>query len=89
MMNIANLLVDPSHLPHGKTDNLNTILTILFVTMGAVALLMLIIGGLRYTIAGGDTTKVADARRMIVYSIVGLVVISLAATIVSVVLGKL
>ena len=88
-MNIANLLVDPSHLPHGKTDNLNTILTILFVTMGAVALLMLIIGGLRYTIAGGDTTKVADARRMIVYSIVGLVVISLAATIVSVVLGKL
>jgi hypothetical protein len=88
-MKTANLFIDPSHLPHGKTDNLNTILTILFVTMGAVALLMLIIGGLRYTIAGGDTTKVADARRMIVYSIVGLIVISLAATIVSVVLGKL
>jgi len=82
-------LIDTTNLPKAKGNLASTILDIVFVTMGAVALLMIVIGGLRYTIAGGDTTKIADARRMIVYSIVGLVVLSLAAVIVNFVLGKL
>lgn len=81
--------IDTTNLPKAKDNILSVILTIVFVTVGAVALLMMVIGGLRYTIAGGDTNKIAEARRMIVYSLVGLVVIALAAIIVNFVIGKL
>lgn len=56
--------------------------------MGALALLMLVIAGFRYTISQGDPTSVANSRRMIIYTIVGLVVIALAATIVNFILNK-
>ncbi len=56
--------------------------------MGALAFFMLVVAGFRYTISQGDATKVADAKRMMVYTIVGLVVIALAATVVNFVLGK-
>jgi hypothetical protein len=57
--------------------------------MGALAFLMLVIGGFRYTISQGDPTRVADSKRMVVYSIFGLVVIALATTIVNFVLDRL
>ena len=57
--------------------------------MGALALLMLVIAGFRYTISGGDPTAVANAKRQITYVLVGLIVIALAATIVNFVLGKI
>jgi TRAP-type C4-dicarboxylate transport system permease small subunit len=88
MNNIFSLLVDTSHLPHAQANNLNKILNIILSVMGALALLMLVIAGLRYTISQGDATKVADSRRMILYTLVGLVVIALAATIVNFVLGR-
>ena len=69
-------------------DTITHILNIVFSIMGALALLMLIIAGFRYTISQGDATKVADSRRMITYTLVGLVVIALAATIVNFVLGR-
>ena len=56
--------------------------------MGALALFMLVVAGFRYTISQGDPTGVENAKRMIIYTIVGLVVIALAATIVNFVLGR-
>ncbi len=85
---LFGLLLNADHLPHAKADSLTKILNIVFSIMGALALLMLIIAGLRYTISQGDATKIADSRRMITYTLVGLVVIALAATIVNFVLGK-
>ncbi len=72
-----------------SSDTITHVLNILFVTMGALALLMLVIAGFRYIISGGSADDVASAKRMMIYTIVGLVVISLAATIVNFVLGKL
>jgi hypothetical protein len=81
-------IVDPDNLPDpGNTDNLNGILNIIFVTMGGIAVLMLVIAGIRYMLSQGDAAKVADAKRMIVYTLAGLVVIALAATIVNFVVG--
>jgi multisubunit Na+/H+ antiporter MnhB subunit len=56
--------------------------------MGALAFLMLIIAGLRYTISQGDPSKVADSKRMLMYTMVGLVVIALAGAIVNFVVNK-
>lgn len=56
---------------------------------GGLALLMLVIGGLRYIISDGNPEKTATSKRMIVYSLVGLLVIALASVIVNLVLNRL
>lgn len=88
MNTILSLLLDPSGLPHTKADDLTKILNIILGIIGALAFFMLVLAGFRYTISQGDATKVADSRRMIIYTMAGLVVIALAATIVNFVLGK-
>lgn len=75
--------------PNASPDKITHILNVIFVIMGALALLMLVIAGFRYTISGGDPTAVANAKRQITYVLVGLIVIALAATIVNFVLGKI
>jgi len=88
MIYAFSVLVDTTNLPKPQATSITSILNIVLSIMGALALLMLVIAGLRYTIAQGDATKVADARRMITYTVVGLVVIAMAATIVNFVLNK-
>ncbi len=60
----------------------NTMLTIL----GVLAVVMIIYGGVTYTISAGDAKKVEQAKNTIIYSVVGLVVASLAGVIVNFVL---
>jgi hypothetical protein len=45
---------------------------------GVAAVIMIIIGGLTLVTSAGNTENVAKARRRIIYSIIGLVVIALA-----------
>ena len=77
-------------LPQPKADssNLTDVFNIVLGTMGAIAFFMVVLAGFRYVVSQGEPDKVAGARRTIVYSIVGLVVIALAAVIVNFVLGK-
>mgnify|MGYP000450994474 CR=1 FL=1 len=84
-------LVDPRNLPQvdASEGKLQDILNIVFVVIGALAFLMLVVAGLRYVLAQGDPTKVAEARRQIIYSFVGLIVAVLAVAIVNLVLGRL
>ena len=72
------------------TDGIFTIIinAALFV-IGAVAVLMLIYGGIRYTISAGDSKAVTDAKNTILYAIIGIVVALLAYAIVNFVLGTL
>jgi uncharacterized protein YacL len=82
-------LIDPSPLP--KTNNNNevqVVLTDLFVILGAISVLMIVIAGMRYIFARGNTESTAQAKNMIIYSIMGLVIAALAASIVTVVLNK-
>jgi hypothetical protein len=53
-------------------------LQIVFGTMGAVALLVIVISGLRYVLAAGDPGKMSQAKMAILYALIGLA-ISLAA----------
>ena len=55
--------------------------------IGAVSVLMLIYGGIRYTISGGEAKAITDAKNTILYAIVGIVVALLAYAIVNWVLG--
>lgn len=57
--------------------------------IGAVSVLMLVYGGIRYTISGGNATSVTAAKNTILYAIVGIVVAMLAYAIVNFVVGAL
>jgi len=62
--------------------------TILYI-VGIIAVIMLIIGGIRYVISGGDSKKVTDAKNTVLYAIIGLVIAFLAFAIVNFVVSAL
>jgi len=58
------------------------------VVIGVIAILMVIIGGLKYITSSGDSNNVNSAKNTILYAIIGLVVVALAQVIVRFVLDK-
>ena len=72
----------------GADGIFRTITNVLLFLIGAVSVIMLIIGGIRYTISGGDSGQVTSAKNTILYAIIGIVVALLAFAIVNFVLGQ-
>lgn len=66
-----------------------TIANILIFLVGIIAVIMLIIGGIRYAVSGGDDSAVKAAKNTILYAIVGLIVAFLAFAIVNFVVTQL
>ncbi len=62
--------------------------TVLYI-VGIISVIMLIYGGLRYVISGGDSKKVTDAKNTILYAIIGLIVSILAFAIVNFVINAI
>lgn len=62
--------------------------TILYI-VGIIAVIMLIIGGIKYVVSGGDAKKVTDAKNTVLYAIIGLVIAFLAFAIVNFVVTAL
>ena len=63
----------------------NIINTMIYV-VGAVAVLMIVIGGLRYVLSGGDASQTKSAKDTILYSIIGVIIAIMAFAIVNFVL---
>lgn len=72
----------------GKTPIFKTITNVLLFIIGAVSVIMLIMGGIRYTVSQGDSSAVTSAKNTILYSIIGLVVAILAFAAVNFVIGS-
>lgn len=72
----------------GNDGVFRTITNVLLFLIGAVSVIMLIIGGIRYTVSGGDSSAVTAAKNTILYAIVGIIVALLAYAIVNFVLGS-
>lgn len=64
------------------------VVDILSVTIGVIAVIMIIFAGFKYITSGGDGQKVANAKSTMVFAIIGLIVAALAQLIVWFVLGK-
>lgn len=64
------------------------ILTYFSWIVGLIAVIMLIVGGLKYITSGGDSNKVSSAKNTIIYALIGLVIVALAQVIVHFVLQK-
>ncbi|MDB5186545.1 MAG: rane protein of unknown function [Candidatus Saccharibacteria bacterium] len=78
----------------GAQDNttletrISTITSILLFVIGAISVIMIIVGGIRYVTSAGDSSKIKAAKDTIMYSVVGLVVALLAYAIVNFVLRQ-
>lgn len=74
------------------TDKVNGIIRLVInifsLVVGVIAVIMIIIGGLKYITSGGDSGNVSGAKNTILYAIIGLVVVALAQIIVRFVLNK-
>ena len=68
----------PSDLFGGNNSIFGRVTNILLFLVGAISVIMLIIGGIRYVISGGDQAQVTSAKNTILYAIVGIVVAFLA-----------
>ena len=71
------------------TGIFTTIVNVALFLIGAISVIMIIYGGIRYTTSGGDAKNVTAAKDIILYSIVGLVVAILAYAIVDFVIVHL
>ncbi len=73
----------------GSGGVFQTVTNILLFIIGAVSVIMLIIGGIRYVVSGGDQSAVTAAKNTILYAIVGIVVAFLAYAAVNFVINQL
>ncbi len=70
----------------GDNGIFRTVTNVMLFIVGAISVIMLIIGGIRYTVSGGDSSAVTGAKNTILYAIVGIVVSLLAFAVVNFVL---
>jgi hypothetical protein len=70
-------------------DTITNVVNILMFLVGAVSVIMIIIGGIQYVSSNGDPSKAQLAKNIILYSIIGLGVAFFAYAIVSFVLSKI
>lgn len=73
----------------GDNGVFTRITSIALYVIGGVSVIMLIWGGLRYILSGGDSKKITDAKNTILYAIVGLVIAFLSYAIIVFVLNAI
>ena len=88
----ANLQVGAECDPDTDTDSsinklLETVINFISLVVGVIAVIMIIIGGVKYITSGGDSGNVTGAKNTILYAVIGLVIVALAQLIVNFVLN--
>jgi len=73
----------PVELFGGPDSIFTTVVNILLFIIGAICVIMLIWGGIRYTTSAGNAASVTAAKNTIMYAIIGLVIAFLAFAIVN------
>lgn len=77
--------------PSGTDVNvaIRAAINILSIVVGVIAVIMIIIGGLKYVTSNGDSNSISSAKNTIIYALIGIVVVALAQALVRFVLDKL
>ena len=73
----------PENLFNGDDSVFQTVTNVMLFLIGAISVVMLIYGGIRYTISQGDSTAVTNAKNTIMYAVIGIVIAILAFAIVN------
>jgi len=67
---------------YGPNGILTKVARILSLIIGVAAIIMIIVGGLKYILSQGDTANVQSAKNTILYAVIGLAVASMAQAII-------
>ncbi|HEX8390079.1 MAG TPA: hypothetical protein VF597_01530 [Candidatus Saccharimonadales bacterium] len=65
------------------------VVNLLIYLIGIISVLMIIIGGIRYTTSAGDSSQTKSARDTIIYAVVGLAISIMSYAIVNFVLTRI
>lgn len=89
---LAEVIIDQNDINTPKADlssgTLQIILQIIFGVLGGIAVLVIVLAGLRMVMAQGNPEAVAKARNTILYAVIGLIITLIAFSIVTFVVGK-
>lgn len=73
----------------GQLESLiKSVLNILSAVVGIVAVIMVIVGGLKYVVSSGDSNSASSAKNTILYALIGIVIAVVAQIIVQFVLER-
>ena len=83
-------LIQPAVPPSDKSleQYIADITNMLLFIIGAISVIVVIVGGLKYVTSDGDPGKIKGAKDTILYAVVGIVIAVLAYAIVNFVLGR-
>jgi hypothetical protein len=70
-------------------ERIQTAIELTLMTLGILAVLMVVIGAIRYAASRGEPDQVATAKNTIIYALVGLIIAMFALVIVRFVTGRL
>lgn len=89
---LLSTIINPNdvNVPKGDLNDggFKLVLQIVFGVAGGIALLIVALGALKYTLSQGNAQEITKAKDTIIYAIVGLIVCIMAFSLVSFVLGK-
>jgi hypothetical protein len=80
--------VDQATTLFGSAGIFTTISNVMLFLVGAISVIMIVVGGLRYVISGGNSGNITAAKNTILYAIVGLIIAIMAYAIINFVIGS-
>lgn len=100
---VAHLFSQIQNCPDGKGQNcftnvpqvsadqgsLTVVLSLVFGVLAAVAVIIIVIQGIKFSTSQGDPQKATDARKSIIYAIVGLIVALSAEVVVRLIISRI
>lgn len=72
----------------GDDKQIQNVLNTAYLWAGIIAVGIIIVSGIYYTISSGDAGKVKRAKDALMYSVVGLIIVMIAFAITNFVIGK-
>lgn len=78
----------PSDQNQTINNTIKLVINLFSFVVGIIAVIMIIVGGIRFVLSGGDSAATGSARNTVLYAVIGLVVVALAQIIVHFVLNR-
>ena len=87
-LKVGDKTCDASEADEKVNSLITDIINIFSLVVGVIAVIMIIIGGLKYIMSSGDSNNITSAKNTILYAIIGLVIVAMSQFIVRFVLTR-
>lgn len=84
----GNEICDEANDDTAASSLVQTLISTLLYIIGIICVIVIIVGGIKYTTSNGDSNQITSAKNTILYAVIGLVVAMLAFAIVNFVVAQ-